>query len=133
MLDRLRGPASLVALSASFALGRPLAAIPALKLALDVGRRVRRAPILRSDTDRLSPARDLVEVCSLVSDTHVTARGRSPAEFSVDPGQWPLREAPSSDQLVAGLTRVLEDIAARSARTVVWCGDEVDTGEPAFA
>ncbi len=131
MLDRLRGPASLVALSASFALGRPSATLPALRLAFEVGRRVRRAPVLRSDPTRLVRADELVEICSLVSDTHVTVEGRAPVEFALDPGQWPWRAAPTSDDLARGLTRVLADIAARSARTVIWCGDEVDTGSTA--
>src|SRR5262249_44360298 len=38
---------------------------------------------------------------------------------------------PTSADLADGLARVLAAIACDAPRTVVWCGDEVDTGDPA--
>jgi len=131
ILDHLRGPASLLALAASYAAGSPIAALRGLRISLDVGIRVRRAPVLRSDPSLLVSPRELAEVCSLVSDTHVIATGAHPAELVIDPGQWPWRNAPTSTDLGRGLERVLAHIGRHAARTVIWCGDEVDTGQPA--
>jgi hypothetical protein len=96
-------------------------------MALAVGLRVRRAPVLRSRPSLLVPQDELVEVCSLVSDTHVVAK-RSPAELLIDAGQWPWTVPPTGDEIAAGLARVLAHVARHAPRTVVWCGDEVDTG-----
>lgn len=127
-LDRLRGPLSLATLTASFVAGRPRAALPAARMAIAVGLRVRRAPVLRSRPSLLVQPGELAEVCSLVSDTHVVAHGATPAELGHDPGQWPWRQPPSSAELARGLARVLAHIARHAPRTVLWCGDEVDTG-----
>jgi hypothetical protein len=70
-------------------------------------------------------------VCSLISDTHIVAAGRTPCELEQDPDQWPWPIAPTREHLVDGVRRALEHIAAHSPRTVIWCGDEVDSGDPA--
>jgi hypothetical protein len=131
MMGGLRGPASLLALTASYVARRPGAAVPAAQIAWRVGRQVRNAPILRVDAGVLAAASELVPVCSLISDTHVVAAGRTPCELEQDPEQWPCPIAPTRDHLVDGVRRVLEHIAAHSPRTVIWCGDEVDSGDPA--
>ena len=127
--DRLRAPASLLALSAAYVLRRPRAMLPALRIAIEVGVRVRRAPILEPCPELL--AGDLAPVCSLVSDTHLAAPGEAPVELPLDPGQWPWAALPIGDELADGVRRVLERIAADAPHTVIWCGDEVDTGDPA--
>jgi 3',5'-cyclic AMP phosphodiesterase CpdA len=129
--DRLRGPASLLALSASYALRRPASALPALRVAIDVGMRVRRAPVLRARPELFTAEDDLLPVCSLVSDTHVCAAGESPVELPHDPGQWPWARQPDADDIAGGLVQVLADVRRRAPQTVIWCGDEVDTGSPA--
>ncbi|HEY5948414.1 MAG TPA: metallophosphoesterase, partial [Kofleriaceae bacterium] len=48
-----------------------------------------------------------------------------------EPEQWPWPVAPTRDHLVDGVRRLLFDIAQHGPRTVVWCGDEVDSGDPA--
>lgn len=128
LLDRLRGPASLLALATWYVAGRPRAALPGVRIALAVGRQVRRAPILRSRPSLLVQPDELSEVCSLVSDTHVVADRRTLAELVLDPGQWPWTMLPTCDEIARGLSRVLEHVARHAPRTVVWCGDEVDTG-----
>jgi hypothetical protein len=128
--DRLRGPASLLALSASYVARRPGRALPALRVAVEVGIRVRRAPILAPRPGLLVTPDELVEVCSLVSDTHLVAPGHAPVELVHDRLQWPSGRLPDGDQLVAGVCRVLAEIVRHAPRTVVWCGDEVDTGAP---
>jgi hypothetical protein len=123
-LDRLRGPAALLKLAAAYVKQQPARALPALRVAIEVGVRVRRAPILSADKSLLGG--ELVEVCSLVSDTHVCLD--VPFELPYDPGQWPWQELLTGDEIAAGLVRVLEHIVRRAPRTVIWCGDEVDTG-----
>jgi hypothetical protein len=150
----LRGPIQLATLSASYVLGRPIATLVGaprlLRLALApactawsialaatgaaeayrVGMRVRGAPILRSRPALLASDDELVPVVSLVSDTHVVAPGRVPFELVHDPKQWPHRELPTSAEIARALRRVLADIRRYAPTTVVWCGDEVDTGDP---
>jgi hypothetical protein len=125
----LRGPVSLLALSASFALQRPSAALPALRVALRVGLRARQAPRLEPDPSVLASPGELVPVCSLVSDTHLVGPRRAPCELELEPEQWP-GVPPTADELTPGLRRVLEHLARHAPRTVVWCGDVVDTGDP---
>ncbi len=129
--DRLRGPASLLALATWYVAGRPRAALPGARVALEVGWRVRRAPILRSRPSLLVDPDQLTEVCSLVSDTHVVGAHKTLAELVLDPGQWPWTELPSSAEISGGLARVLAHVARHAPRTVIWCGDEVDTGTDA--
>ncbi len=131
LFDRLRGPASLLAMSAWYVAARPRAALPAARIALQVGMRVRRAPILRTRPALLVDPEELTEVCSLVSDTHIVANRKTLAELVLDPGQWPWTQLPSADEISRGLARVLEHLARHAPRTVVWCGDEVDTGADA--
>ena len=92
--------------------------------ALRVGLRVRRAPILQPRP--LAALADLVPICSLVSDTHVVAPGAIPTELALEPAQWPFARPPD---LPARLARVLAAIRRDAPRTVIWCGDEVDTGD----
>jgi hypothetical protein len=146
--DQLRGPASLLALSASYVIGRTAersaaaerglrklsaslgrAAIGAAA-AIRIGRQVRNAPVLRSRPALLARPDELTPVCTLISDTHVIAPGQSLCELDVDPGQWPWREVPSADVIAGGLARVLDHARQHGPHTVIWCGDEVDTGEP---
>jgi Calcineurin-like phosphoesterase len=127
--DRLRGVASLLALSWSYARRRPSRAWSALRVAFDVGRRARTAPVLRPRDGLLARLADIVPVCSLVSDTHLVTAQRAPCELEHEPEQW--RGAmPSARDLTAGLQRILEHLARHAPRTVIWCGDEVDTGDP---
>ena len=100
-------------------------------MALHVGLRAQRAPVLRPTADLLVDARELEAVCSLVSDTHLVASRRSPCELEHEPEQWPWGAMPMEDDLAQGLVRLLEHLARHAPRTVVWCGDEVDTGDPA--
>ena len=93
-----------------------------------IGLRVRNAPILRSRPSLLARGDELTTVCTLISDCHLVADGHTPCELDVDPGQWPWKEAPTSVDLTRALRHVLEDVVRRAPRTVVWCGDEVDTG-----
>jgi len=146
--DQLRGPASLLALSASYVVGRTAersaaaerglrklgaslerAAIGAAA-AIRIGRQVRHAPVLRSRPGLLARPDELVPVCTLISDTHVIAPGQAPCELEVDPGQWPWRDMPSCEAIAAGLERVLVHARQHGPHTVIWCGDEVDTGDP---
>jgi hypothetical protein len=145
--DYLRAPASLLALSASYVVGRSGAAAVEggiAKLGASLGRvalgaaaairigiQVRNAPVLRSRPSLVTQLDDLVPVCTLISDTHVIAPGHALCELEADPGQWPWREMPSSDDVAAGLRRVLEHVRRHGPHTVIWCGDEVDTGDPA--
>jgi hypothetical protein len=147
--DHLRGPASLLALSAAYVVGRsadaPGVADRGLRklgtsleraaggaaAAFQIGRQVRRAPILRSRPGLLARVDELVPVCTLISDTHVGAPGHTPCELEADPGQWPWQERPTADAVAAGLERVLEHVRQHGPHTVIWCGDEVDTGDPA--
>ncbi|HEY5922988.1 MAG TPA: metallophosphoesterase [Kofleriaceae bacterium] len=129
-MSRLRAPASLLALTASYVARRPRAAFPAAQIAWRVGTQVRKAPILRVDRRLLAEPAELVPVVSLISDTHLVAAGRTPCELEQDPEQWPHPIAPTRDHLVDGVRRLLEHVADHSPRTVVWCGDEVDSGDP---
>ena len=146
--DHLRAPASLVALSASYVVGRTGASLVAERglrklgaslirarsgaaAAFQIGLQVRRAPVLRRMPALLAHPDELTQVCSLVSDTHVIAQGATLCELESDPGQWPWRAVPSDADLSDGLHRVLEHIVKHGPHTVIWCGDEVDTGEPA--
>jgi hypothetical protein len=149
----MKASATLAALSASYVLRRPVATLvgvprpmrlalaPAAAvwsgalaaagalIALRVGTRVRRAPVLRERRSVLAAPGELAPVCSLVSDTHLVAPGCVPAELAVDPTQW-RGPAPGCGELAATLARVLRDIRANAPTTVLWCGDEVDTGDP---
>lgn len=147
LLDRLRAPASLVALSASYVVGRAQASAAERGLrklsasfvraragaaaAFRIGRQVRRAPVLRSMPALLAHPDELTQVCTLVSDTHVIAPGRALSELESDPGQWPWRAIPDHDDLTSGLRKVLEHVVQHGPHTVIWCGDEVDTGDAA--
>ena len=131
ILDRVRGPATLVALCAAYARRRPARVISGLAWATWVGVRARRAPVLRPRREVLAAGGELAPLCSLVSDTHLTAGGRAPAELGLDPGQWPFEAEPASHHLAAGVRRVLEHIRGAAPRTVIWCGDQVDTGDAA--
>src|SRR5206468_3690316 len=116
VLDAARGPLSLLTLGASFALRHPariardafvalplpvaLAVMPAaaawstlvtaraLAAAIRIGHRVRSAPILRPHRGLVVSPGEIAPLCSLVSDTHVTAGRRPPAELALDLGQW---------------------------------------------
>jgi hypothetical protein len=100
-------------------------------VALRIGIRVRRAPILRPSRALFAAPGELAPVCTLISDTHVVAPGRVPCELEQDPAQWPRAALPSHHSLVHALRRVLRHIAKHAPPTVVWCGDEVDTGDDA--
>lgn len=128
--DLLRGPATLIALATSYAIGRPAGAFAGLAEAFRIGIQVRRAPILRARPELLAPAGQLIPVCSLVSDTHLTIAGRAPSELGIDPGQWPFHQVPGSRELAAGVRTILAHVHRAGPRTVIWCGDEVDTGDP---
>jgi hypothetical protein len=125
--DAARGPLSLLTLGASFALRHPariargafsalpfpiaLAVLPAaaawstvvtaraLVSAIRIGHRVRSAPILRPHRGLVVPLGQIAPLCSLVSDTHVTAGCRPPCELALDPGQWPFRDVPATGDL----------------------------------
>lgn len=128
-LDRLRGPAEVVKLAASYVRRAPAAQIArGAASALRIGVRVRRAPILRACAALLARPDELAPVCSLVSDTHVVAPDAVPAELVLDPGQWPWRELPAGAAIAGGLARVLAHVHTHGPRTVLWCGDEVDAG-----
>jgi hypothetical protein len=157
--DAARGPLSLLALGTSFALRHPariaraaFAALPvplalavmpaaaawsalvtarALASAIRIGHRVRSAPILHPHRGLVVPLARIAPLCSLVSDTHVTAGRRPPCELVLDAGQWPFRDVPATDDLTRGLADLLGHIRDHAPRTVIWCGDEVDTGSPA--
>lgn len=147
--DHLRGPASLLALSAAYVVGRSAEAervaerglrklgasleraATGAAAAIRIGRQVRNAPVLRSRPALLAWPDELVPVCTLISDTHVGAPGHTPCELEADPGQWPWRERPTSESIAAGLARVLAHVRQHGPHTVIWCGDEVDTGDPA--
>jgi hypothetical protein len=100
-------------------------------VAFRIGRQVRNAPVLRSHPALIARSEELTPVCTLLSDTHVLARGRTLCELDLDPGQWPWRDVPTSEVVAAGLGRVLADVVQHAPHTVIWCGDEVDTGDPA--
>jgi predicted phosphodiesterase len=127
--DHLRGPVSLLALSASYALRKPTAALPALRVAMKLAMRARSAPRLRRDRGLLASPDEIVPVVSLVSDTHLVAPRRSPCELDLEPEQW-LGALPTADELTPGLRRLLEHLARHAPRTVIWCGDVVDSGDP---
>ena len=138
--ERLGGPASLIALSASYVAGRTAERGLGASLrraaggaadAFRIGRQVRNAPVLRPLPSLVARGEELVPVCTLISDTHVVADAQRPCELVADPSQWPLRDAPTSEVIAAGLARVLAHVVAHGPHTVIWCGDEVDTGEPA--
>jgi len=124
-----RASSAVLAQALSYSLARPGAAFTGALEAIAVGVLARRAPILRPGTALLADLGDFVPVCSLVSDTHLTSDGRTPAELGVDPTQWPFRDPPTTGALSAGIRRVLEHIRREAPRTVVWCGDEVDSGD----
>jgi hypothetical protein len=128
---KYRAPASLIALTASYVVRRPRAMLPAAQIAWRVGMAVRNAPVLRPDAGVLARPDEIVPVCSLISDTHVVANGRSPCELEQEPEQWPWPIAPSREHIVDGIQRLLAHVRDHSPRTVIWCGDEVDSGDPA--
>jgi hypothetical protein len=99
--------------------------------AFRIGMMVRRAPVLRRMPALLAHPDELTQVCTLVSDTHVIAPGATLCELDSDPGQWPWNTIPTDDDMTDGLRRVLEHVVKNGPHTVIWCGDEVDTGEPA--
>jgi hypothetical protein len=123
-----RTPLAIAALPAAAVWAAVLATTGALT-ALRIGVRVRRAPVLRASREVLATPDELVPVCSLVSDTHVVAPRRSPFELEHDRTQWPWGDLPSSRAIAIGLRRVLAHIFRHAPRTVIWCGDEVDTGD----
>jgi hypothetical protein len=145
LVDRLRGPASLVVLSAHYVMGPPderdpdrpawrtvgarmrRAAAGAAE-AIRIGAQVRSAPVLRSVPSLLAMPDELTPVCTLISDTHVTAPGHALCELESDPGQWPWRDRPNSEVVAGGLRRILQHARRHGPRTVIWCGDEVDSG-----
>jgi len=65
-----------------------------------IGVRVRRAPVLHPSPAIFSDPRDLAPVCTLISDTHLVAPGRSPCELEEDPSQWPHGELPTRASLI---------------------------------
>src|SRR5688572_23502126 len=120
ILDRLRGPTSLVKLTASYVARASLGQIATGAMhAVRIGIHVRRAPILRPRPSRLGHADELGPVCSLVSDAHLVAPPSVPAGLAIDPGQWPWSELPTGRGLAAGLRRVLAHIHAHGPRTVL--------------
>ena len=138
----------MVALSASYVVGRAGASLAAERglrklgaslirarsgaaAAFQIGLQVRRAPVLHRLPALLAHPDELTQVCSLVSDTHVIAPGARLCELDSDPGQWPWHAVPGDTDLADGLRRVLEHVVKHGPHTVIWCGDEVDTGEPA--
>jgi hypothetical protein len=159
VVERLRAPKAAVELAIAYAIRRPAASVtggwaalpwpatlvvaPAavawsvmrasagLADAMRIGVRVRGAPVLEPATDILAAPSDLVPVCTLVSDTHVTAGDRAPVELELDPRQWPRRALPTPGEIGGRLRRVLEHVLRDGPRTVIWCGDEVDRGDPA--
>src|SRR6185503_9759349 len=98
--------------------------------AIRIGMQVRSAPVLRSVPSLLAMPDELTPVCTLVSDTHMTAPGHPLCELEADPGQWPWRDRPTSEVVATGLRRVLQHALQHGPRTVIWCGDEVDSGTP---
>jgi hypothetical protein len=111
-------------LSAGSAVLRASALVSALRIAW----RVRTAPVLEPRADLSCAAAALAPVCALITDTHVTADGHSPVELDEDPRQWPSDDLPTTAALCTGLRRVLTRIHRNGPRTVIWCGDVVDTG-----
>jgi hypothetical protein len=148
VLDSLRGPTSLLVLSAHYVFGRSdgerdparpawqnvgasvRRAASGAAAAIRIGKQVRSAPVLRSLPTLLAVADELTPVCTLISDTHVTAPAHALCELEADPGQWPWRDRRSSEVVAAGLRRVLEHARQHGPHTVMWCGDEVDSGTP---
>jgi hypothetical protein len=96
-----------------------------------IGVRVRRAPVLQPSAQIFTDLRDLAPVCTLISDTHLVAPGRSPCELEEDPAQWPHGALPTRYSLMTALLRVLRHVAKHAPSTVLWCGDQVDTGDDA--
>lgn len=96
-----------------------------------IGWRVRRAPVLRPSTAIFTDPSELAAVCTLVSDTHLVAPGRTPCELEEDPAQWPQPQLPTRYSLTVALRRVLRHVAKHAPSTVLWCGDQVDTGDDA--
>jgi hypothetical protein len=157
--DAARGPLSLLTLGGSFLLRQParivrdafaelplpvalavmpaaaawstVAAVRALAIAIRIGHRVRSAPVLRPHRRLIAPLAGIAPLCSLVSDTHLTAGPAAPCELELDPGQWPFRHVPTSADLTGAIRDLLAHIRDHAPRTVIWCGDEVDTGAPA--
>jgi len=150
---------SLVTLAGSYVLRRPattiagaraglppvlaLSAIPSALLwgaalattggaqALRIGVRVRRVPVLRPSRAIFVDAHELAPVCTLISDTHLVAPGRTPCELEEDRAQWPYPTLPTRHSIIGALRRVLRHVAKHAPSTVLWCGDEVDTGDDA--
>ncbi len=124
----MKGVAALARLSLSYARRAPLSQIArGLATAVRVGIRVRRVPVLRPTPSLLVNTSELVPVCSLVSDTHIVAHDGVPAELTHQPWQWS-GALPSGRTIADGLERVLAHIAVHGPATVLWCGDEVDSG-----
>ena len=145
---------TLGALSASYVLRRPLSLyyglpaalrltlLPALAAwsamraaagaaeAFRIGLRAHRAPLLRRDGGLLVELADLAPACTLVSDAHLVVPGQVPVELADQPAQWPDRELPTGYDIAHRLARLLAHVAHHAPGVVVWCGDEVDTGDP---
>lgn len=129
LVERLRGPASLVKLTASFMARASLGQIANGAMeAVRIGFQVRRAPVLRPRASLLASTDEIAPVASLVSDTHIVVPFAIPEELVLDPGQWRWRELPTGRDLAAGMRRVLAHIHLHGPCTVLWCGDEVDSG-----
>lgn len=99
--------------------------------ALRIGVRVRRVPVLRPSRAIYATLDELAPVCTLISDTHLVAPGRTPCELEEDRGQWPYPMLPTRHTLIAALRKVLRHVAKHAPSTVLWCGDEVDSGDDA--
>jgi hypothetical protein len=123
-------PAALATLPAT-ALWSTVATARALATAIHVGHRVRSAPVLHPQRGLIVALDRLAPLCSLISDTHVTAGAKIPCELEIDPGQWPFRDVPATADLTRGIRDLLAHVHDHAPRTVIWCGDEVDTGSPA--
>jgi len=144
---------TLGALSASYVLRRPLSLLYGLPAALCVplvppvaawttlraasgaleavriGVRARRAPVLQRSMAPLAAVSELAPACTLIADPHLVVPGQVPVELAHDPAQWPEPELPASHAIAHRLARVLAHVAHHAPGIVVWCGDEVDTGD----
>lgn len=128
----MAGFGALIRLSLSYAVRRPVAAtLDALRTAVQIARLVRTAPILEPHPGLLTRPEALTPICSLVSDTHLTCDGGPPTELEHDGEQWPFSSLPTTSDLTGAVGKLLANILAHGSRTVIWCGDQVDTGSAA--